>query len=372
MRSGTFLFAFALGLAAAVWLLPVGACFAQEASPATDGTSAAQADAAYRAVVDDAVTEFSAGRFEEARALFQRAHELSPNARSLRGLGMTAFELRSYVQAISELRAALADQRKPLTGELRRNAQELIEKARKFVGAIRIVKEPQSASVLIDGKPFKPQPDGSLLLDAGTHVVAATAPEHKTSNVRVLVEGGSEQTVYVTLESLKIQQSMIAPIDAQEIASRPASREEPVQPVVAPATSAPEQDTSVRTWAIGTLIGAGVFGSTAAIFWLLGNGQESELEMSCAPSCSDMQLDDSGLRTSDLLTNVFLGLGAASAVASGVLFIVAATGSDEAAPSSTSGSASTTSGSASRASHPVRPRAALRIGPLGASVTGSF
>lgn len=370
MRSGSLLFAFVIGLAFSPGLLPASVCFAQAPgtpapvtpAPAPPAPAPPPADdAAYRAAVDDAVAEFAAGRFEEARALFRRAHALSPNARTLRGLGMAAFELRAYVQAIRDLRAALADTRKPLEGELRRKAEELIENARKFVGVVRIVKVPANATLLIDGKPPEPEPDGSLLLDAGKHGIAATAPEHKTGNVRVLVEGESDQTVYVTLESLKIQQAMIAPIDADKIAAEPAPAAEPVQPAqpaVTPVADQPQRGTPVQVWAVGTLIGAGVFGSTGAIFWMLGNGQESELEMTCAPSCSDRQLDDSGLKTSDLLTNVFLGLGAASALASAVLFIVSATDSDE------PGAAASTRAAA--------PTAALRLGPLGASIAGSF
>src|SRR6188508_389327 len=80
------------------------------------GGASAQAadDAAYRASVDEAVAEFSAGHWEEARTLFKRAHERQPNARTLRGMGMAAFEMRMYVTAIRELEAALRDARKPL------------------------------------------------------------------------------------------------------------------------------------------------------------------------------------------------------------------------------------------------------------------
>jgi hypothetical protein len=307
-------------------------------------------ESAYRATVDEAVREFSAGRFEEARALFRRAHELSPNARTLRGLGMTAFELRAYVQAIRELKAALDDQRKPLEGDLRAKVEALLLKARKFVGVVRLELEPANASVLIDGKPPTFEANGSLLLDAGTHVISATAPEHKATNVRVLVEGDTEQTVRVPLESTAFQQSMIAPIDAEQVAREKEQQETPV--AAPPAQVEPDSGLSTtQTWAIGTLIGAGAFGATAAIFWFLGDGQYKDLEDGCAPGCSDAQIDDSGVKTSDLLTNVFLGLGAASLAASGVLFVVSASDSGE-------------SGDAASAQ--------VRIGPLGASVSGSF
>jgi tetratricopeptide (TPR) repeat protein len=336
MRRLTWATAFIL-LLAAISVLPRGA-------------SAQADDSAYRATVDEAVREFSAGRYEEARALFKRAHGLSPNARTLRGLGMTAFELRAYVQSIRELQAALDDKRKPLEGDLRLKVEGLLDKARKFVGVLRLELDPKNASVLVDGKPPAFEKNGSLLLDAGTHVISATAPEHKATNVRVLVEGDTDQTVRVPLESTAFQQSMIAPIDAEQVANEREQQDAAV-PVAPPDVEEDSGRSATQAWAIGTLIGAGTFGATAAIFWFLGDGQYQDLKENCAPGCSDAQIDDSGVKTSDLLTNVFLGLSAVSLATSGVLFIV------------DSGDSGESSDGAS---------AQLRIGPLGASVSGSF
>lgn len=321
------------------------------AAPRFVGAQPAADDGAYRATIDEAVREFGAGRFEEARALFKRAHELSPNARTLRGLGMTAFELRAYVQAIRELQAALDDKRKPLEGDLRSRVEALLAKSRKFVGVLRLELEPRNASVLIDGKPPTFEDDGSLLLDAGTHVISATAPKHKATNVRVLVEGDTKQTVRVPLESTAFQQSMIAPIDAEQLAKE--KEQQADAQVVRPPEAATDEGagSATRAWAIGTLIGAGAFGATAAVFWLVGDGQYKDLEDSCKPGCSNAQIDDSGVKTSDLLTNVFLGLSVASLATSGVLFIVSAGESGET---------------------DAAPQAAVRIGPLGASISGSF
>lgn len=322
---------------------------ASAAAPSAVRAQAAD-DSAYRATIDEAVREFGAGRFAEARALFKRAHELSPNARTLRGMGMTAFELRAYVQSIRELQASLDDKRKPLEGDLRLRVEALLEKARKFVGVVKLELDPKGASLLIDGKPAELERDGSILLDAGKHVISATAPEHKATNVRVLVEGDTTQTVRVLLESTAFQQSMIAPIDAEKMAGDKQPQEK-----VAPAAPAHEQDgNATQVWAIGTLIGAGAFGATAAVFWFVGEGQYKDLEDTCAPGCSGAQVDDSGVKTSDLLTNVFIGLSAASLAASGVLFVLSSGESDV--------------GSGGKAP----PEAVLRIGPTGASVSGSF
>src|SRR5215510_11512113 len=78
----------------------------------------------FDSLIGEAVREFAAENFVEARSLFERAHALEPNARTLRALGLCAFELKQYTQAASELDAALKDLRKPLTPELTESVAE--------------------------------------------------------------------------------------------------------------------------------------------------------------------------------------------------------------------------------------------------------
>src|SRR6478752_515129 len=87
----------------------------------------AQGKRKYDVTVKNAVTEYAAGNWGEARVLFARAHEMEPSARTFRGLGLCDFELRRYVEAISELEAALSDKRKPLTTAQRQEIQTALE-----------------------------------------------------------------------------------------------------------------------------------------------------------------------------------------------------------------------------------------------------
>src|SRR5262249_43441282 len=64
---------------------------------------------AVQGLIADAVAEYDAGHFEEARALFRRAQAEAPSARTLRGIGMASFELRDYVEADRALAAALGE-----------------------------------------------------------------------------------------------------------------------------------------------------------------------------------------------------------------------------------------------------------------------
>jgi len=84
----------------------------------------------YSATIDRALVEFDANHYEEARALFTRAHALQPNARTLRGLGVVEFKLGNHAQAVEYLARALESHDKPLVGELRSTTETALAEAR--------------------------------------------------------------------------------------------------------------------------------------------------------------------------------------------------------------------------------------------------
>ncbi len=153
----------------------------------------------YDTVVNQAVVEFDAGSWEEARVLFRRAHEIEPSARTWRGLGLTAYELRKYVDAIAEFEAALADPRKPLTQKQRSQVQALLAKARQFVSVYRISIEPGGADVLVDGQVAELK-EGQLYLDPGTHTVVVRAPGYAEARKDLSVEAGATAELSIQLE----------------------------------------------------------------------------------------------------------------------------------------------------------------------------
>ncbi|HKU45226.1 MAG TPA: hypothetical protein VJR89_44005, partial [Polyangiales bacterium] len=82
--------------------------------------------AEYRATIRAALEQYTSGAFAEARPLFERAHHLQPSARTLRGLGLTSFELGEYPRAIDELEAARIDPRNPLSPDMRRELEAVL------------------------------------------------------------------------------------------------------------------------------------------------------------------------------------------------------------------------------------------------------
>ena len=164
-----------------------------QAAPATEG---------YDDIVREAVREFDAGNYVEARTLFQRAHAQKPSARTLRGLGICSYELKHYLQAVNELDAALADTRHPLTVEQHDEVSRTVEKARRFVGKLVLDVAPRNATVVVDGNPLASL---ELALEAGVHTLTASAARVRGSEQKFTLEGGQTLRSSVKLLPLDLQ-----------------------------------------------------------------------------------------------------------------------------------------------------------------------
>ena len=156
----------------------------------------------YQTLIDRALAEYEAHNFAEARALFNQAHALYPNARTLRGLGMVSFELKTYGESIRYLEAALTAQVKPLTGELRDETLELLARAKAFVARyeIEIKPEPPSLQIVVDGIPVEFAPGQGLTLSVGEHVLQVQAPRYQEEKRALSVKGGEAVRIVIELK----------------------------------------------------------------------------------------------------------------------------------------------------------------------------
>jgi hypothetical protein len=156
-------------------------------------------DSSYSKMVASAIAEYDAGRLVEARALFMRAHQLQPSARTLRGLGLVEFDLRHYAEATRLLSLALEDTRVPLTDQLKKETAALVQQSNVFVGRYRLVRSPADASLTIDGTP-SPTPVGpEVVLDVGDHLLAVEAPGYRAVERRLDVKGGEKEELRFAL-----------------------------------------------------------------------------------------------------------------------------------------------------------------------------
>jgi hypothetical protein len=177
--------------------LLAGLLFGAPVAGAQTGAVSTAPDA-YDQWVSEAIAEYEAGRWAEARTLFERAHAVKPNARTLRGLGVTAFEMRHYREAIDALQQAIADPRNPLTEPMRVAAEQTIERARQFVGTLRVALSPTNATLRVNGAVAQGH---ELQLDMGDYELSAEAPGYRATTVRVSVAGGKVRELTLTLTS---------------------------------------------------------------------------------------------------------------------------------------------------------------------------
>ena len=180
---------------AAFLALLIGASAAATARAADDDSTPISV------LIGDAVAEYEAGHYQEARALFRQAHDKSPTARTLRGIGMASFELRDYVEATRALTASLRDTRRPLTAEQKRHAEALLARAHTFVGRFTMKLKPAGSSLFVDGHPAELEPDGILLLAFGRHQLSlrcsTCAPAEKDEDINVA--GGERREIELAL-----------------------------------------------------------------------------------------------------------------------------------------------------------------------------
>jgi hypothetical protein len=187
--------------AALVFGLYAPALSAQGNAAARDaGTNAQSArDQDYNALVKRAIAEYELGHWPEAKAFFLRAHQLTPNARTLRGLGLAAYELRSYVEALTYLRQALVSRERSLTAEMRAEVTSTIAEVRTFIAYHELTLEPHDVSVRVDGQPAVFDSDGKLLLDPGPHEIQLQSDGFEPLAHNLTVKGGEHGELRLTL-----------------------------------------------------------------------------------------------------------------------------------------------------------------------------
>ncbi len=210
-----------LGMVTCVALVTLLAA-AGSAQPATAPPPAETG--AYAALVREAVAEFNAGHWAEARALFARAYEEQPNARTARGLGLSAYELRHYVEAVRALQAALEDSRNALTDAQRVEVRAALDRARRYVGGLRVELVPSDAQLLFRGNVVAAR---ELTLDVGDYELTARAPGYADARLTVNVEGGQIRDVKMELVALAISSGPVAARAAPRSNAATASTDDP-------------------------------------------------------------------------------------------------------------------------------------------------
>jgi hypothetical protein len=238
-------------------------------------------DYSYDHLVAEALTAYGAGQWDEARRLFEQAHGIEPTARTLRTIGMCAFNQGDFVAALQNLEAALVDPRKPLTEELRAHVTGLIERANAEVGRYRLRLDPPDTKLLVDGKSPVLISQGQLVLTPGRHEIVAATPGHETVSRKLDVLPNDRAELEFTLGAASTDHPTIvplpAPTGAQPAATAPAeasSGQRVPPPAKVAASNAGTWGAVALSLGAASLIASGV--STA-----IAIGQKSDLENDC-------------------------------------------------------------------------------------------
>lgn len=291
------------------------------AKPAPKAAVASEADPgntpAYRSLVEQALNEFKLENWPEARILFRRAHELNPNARTLRGIGVVSYEMRDYVPARVALTAALADTRQPLTAAQRKECEELLARTETFVAAYDLKLSPANLDLTVDGAPPVYDEAGRLLLGFGEHTLKGSAEGFESGSVTIAVQGGEKAAAELTLRPPAAEQPVAATLPVTPESS-PRAQTAPLAPVSL------EREGGLRyTWvALGA---SAVLGGGAVGAWFVGERKFDQLKERCqraaseGSGCAPGSVDTSSVKRMERLTNGLMGASAASLVVAAIL-----------------------------------------------------
>ncbi|MDB4977696.1 MAG: hypothetical protein JWN48_6037 [Myxococcaceae bacterium] len=168
----------------------------------------ASAPPGYVEAVDRGMRELDLRNYAEAREEFRRAHELQPSARTFRALGFVEFELRNYGECAGFLEQALASKVKPLEPKMRRDVEDLLTRARRYLGELHLEVRPKQASVIVDGVVMQLGDQASLVLEVGEHTVEVQADGHVSERRVIQVKGGQRSDLHVVLGPLASSSSL--------------------------------------------------------------------------------------------------------------------------------------------------------------------
>lgn len=275
----------------------IAACLLANAASAQEAVAN---DPRYEGAISEAVAEFSAGHWAEARALFTEAHRLNPNARTLRGLGMTAFELRNYVEARQMLTQALSSDANPLTDDLRQKTQALLDRTNAFVGLYR-VEAPAGTMVAVDTQPAQFDSEGHLVMNSGKHTLDVILPGGERQSRKVDVRGGEVGTLVFEPGAGEVA----TPEEAAAASQTPSTG-----PVMAVQSSGP----GIGPWLV--MGGGGVLIAASVVTGILALNAQGDLKDKCKDNfCNDADLKSTRDRanTMKVTTDVLWITGAVAA-----------------------------------------------------------
>lgn len=208
----------------------------------------------YDALLDRAVEAFDAEDYAKARASFEQAYALRPNARVLRGMGLSALQLERFTLAKRELTAALAETRQPLTAPQRTSVNEVLSWMRTHLASLQLHLRPPSAMpirVELDGEAV--MIDSELWIEPGAHRLRVSATGYDAFEQAFHVGAGENLVRQIVLTKRGVEPTALAlapSSPAPALSSQPAPARDDSTPVL-------------ESWWFWTAVGVVVAGGVA-------------------------------------------------------------------------------------------------------------
>lgn len=217
----------------------------------------------YDSVLDRAVEAFEAKDYARARNWFERAYALQPNARVLRGMGISALHLEHFTVAKRELTAALEDTRQPLTESQREGVTELLSWMSANLGTLRLDVQPAGARVAVDDDVAA---EAEFVLSPGPHRLHTSADGFDANDQTINVTAGKDHKLSIVLAPKTPAHE--EPVDVSPVATASAAPVPEARPTSAPIAPAQtpgrdgESSSVLESWwfwtAVGVVVAAGV------------------------------------------------------------------------------------------------------------------
>jgi hypothetical protein len=277
----------------------------------------------YAEAIAEAVAHYGARRWRDAHTAFTRAHALQPSARTHRGLGLTAFYLDDYAAARQAFEHALADTRRPLTDDQRREIEELMRSAASETGRFELRIAPPSARVEVDGAPTDRR---VLFLARGEHVFSISAADHTPQRTALSVNGREDRILEFELEPVPPRAAAVASATGPRLPEpAPAAAARAGAGGNAAPAGASTHGGRVLSWVAAAAVP--VFAGAAAAFWFTGKAERDAIERDCRrDGCdraeADRRITEADLDAHETWTGVSLVLAGTALVAASVLFVV--------------------------------------------------
>ncbi len=265
--------------------------------------------------------DFAAGRFESARALYERACRLMRTPKCVRSLATSELRAGRPLDAYHHFQELFAnpETNSALDAQALEDARRFMKEADAHLAHI-VIRAPAGASLTLDGQPVAGSASGDPIdVVPGTHVVEAHLGD-RVARTEVSASAGTVSMADVHVDP--------APVATAPPVLEPSPAPMPASPEIDHVQSPPTRWWTTRRWIGVAVTGAGVlsFVASGAFAADASSAQDQAASLragqaTCSTSCSALENAYSRQDSDATLSRVFLGGGIAGVAVGAALIL---------------------------------------------------